>query len=154
MELYVDTALETRDYVTDFENVSLDEKAYTRGHKYATILIDMDKERVLNLVKGCKKKSIKLLFFELNEEEYQPRIKCVNIDMWKPYMNTMRELSPKAKQVHDKFHLIKKLSEAIDKTRKKEIKEGRIRGQGITAQAKIYSTKECRKLGQSTARTI
>ncbi len=97
---------------------------YTVRHKYATILIDKDKERVLNLVKGRKGKSIKLLFFELNEEEYQPQIKRVNIDMWKPYMNTMRELSPKAKQVHNKFLLIKKLSEAIDKTRKKEIKEG------------------------------
>jgi transposase len=38
-------------------------------------------------------------------------------------MNAMKEISPYALQVHDKFHLVKKLSEAIDKTRKKEIKE-------------------------------
>jgi transposase len=38
----------------------------------------------------------------------------------------MRELSPKALQVHDKFHLFKKLSDAIDKTRKSELAENPI----------------------------
>ena len=41
-------------------------------------------------------------------------------------MNVMKELSPYAMQVHDKFHLVKKLSEAIDKTRRNEIKENPI----------------------------
>ena len=63
------------------------------------------------------------MFFELNEQAHQPQIEVVNIDMWKPYMNVMRELSPYALQVHDKFYLVKKLSEAIDKTRKSELKE-------------------------------
>jgi transposase len=81
------------------------------------------KECVLNLVEGRREKSVKALFFELNEQAHQPQIEVVNIDMWKPYMNVMRELSPYALQVHDKFHLVKKLSEAIDKTRKSELKE-------------------------------
>lgn len=34
----------------------------------------------------------------------------------------MEEIAPNAIQVHDKFHLVGKLSEAIDKTRKKEVK--------------------------------
>ena len=123
MEDAVDKALINRGLVTDFKNVSLDEKAYKPGHEYATILIDSDKNCVLNLVEGRKEKSVKVLFFELNEEEKQPQIELVNIDMWKPYMNVMKEISPYALQVHDKFHLVKKLSEAIDKTRKKEIRE-------------------------------
>ena len=43
--------------------------------------------------------------------------------MWLPYMNTIEELAPQALIVHDKFHLVKKLSEAIDKTRRKELGE-------------------------------
>lgn len=123
MEDAVNKALETRGFINDFKNVSLDEKAYKDGHKYASILIDSDKECVLNLVEGRREKSVKALFFELNEQAHQPQIEVVNIDMWKPYMNVMRELSPYALQVHDKFHLVKKLSEAIDKTRKSELKE-------------------------------
>lgn len=123
MEDSVDYGLENRGFVTDFKNVSLDEKAYKPGHEYATILIDGDKNCVLNLTEGRKEKSVKALFFELNEQEKQPQIERVNIDMWKPYMNVMNELSPHAMQVHDKFHLFQKLSDAIDKTRKSEIKE-------------------------------
>lgn len=123
MEEAVEKALEKRGFVTDFKNISLDEKAYKPGHEYATILIDSDKECVLNLVEGRKEKSVKVLFFEINEEEKQPQIELVNIDMWKPYMNAMAKISPYAMQVHDKFHLFKKLSEAIDKTRKEELKE-------------------------------
>lgn len=124
MELFVDSALEQRGFITDFKNVSLDEKAYAKGHQYASILIDTDNDRVLNLVEGRKGKSVQALFFELNEEEKQSQLERVNIDMWKPYMDIMKEIAPQAVQVHDKFHLSQKLSDAIDKTRKKEIREG------------------------------
>jgi transposase len=126
MEDAVENALEKRGLVTDFKNISLDEKAYKPGHEYATILIDSDKDCVINLAQGRKEKSVKALFFEVNEQETQPQIERINIDMWKPYMNVMRELSPKALQVHDKFHLFKKLSDAIDKTRKSELAENPI----------------------------
>lgn len=126
MEDAVNAALEKRGFITDFKNVSLDEKAYKQGHLYASILIDSDTNLVLNLVEGRKEKSVETLFFELNEKESQPQIERVNIDMWKPYMNVMAKIAPYALQVHDKFHLVKKLSEAIDKTRKSEVKDNPI----------------------------
>lgn len=126
MEDKVNRALETRGFINDFKNVSLDEKTYKDGHQYASILIDSDKECVLNLVEGRKEKDVEALFFELNEQDDQPQIEVVNIDMWKAYMNVMRKLSPYALQVHDKFHLVKKLSEAIDNTRKDEVKRNPI----------------------------
>lgn len=58
--------------------------------------------------------------------------------MWKPYINVMNELSPYAIQVHDKFHLFQKLSDAIDKTRKGEIKETSL----LVKQSKIHSSEE------------
>jgi transposase len=126
MEDAVENALEKRGFINDFKNISLDEKAYKEGHEYATILIDSDKDCVINLAQGRKEKSVKALFFEVNEQEKQPQIERINIDMWKPYMNVMKELAPKALQVHDKFHLFKKLSDAIDKTRKSELSENPI----------------------------
>lgn len=42
MEDAVENALQKRGFVTDFKNISLDEKAYKPGHEYATILIDSD----------------------------------------------------------------------------------------------------------------
>src|SRR5471030_1640648 len=92
------------------------------GHKYATILIDSDKDYVVEMVEGRKGKNVKALFFSVTNKEKQPQIKRVNIDMWEAYMNVMKELAPDALQVHDKFHLVKKLSEAINKTRIQEVK--------------------------------
>jgi transposase len=73
MEDCVDYGLENRGFVSNFKNVSLDEKAYKPGHEYASILIDSDKDCVLNLTEGRKEKSVKALFFELNEQETQPQ---------------------------------------------------------------------------------
>ncbi|MGC4128199.1 MAG: ISL3 family transposase [Bergeyella sp.] len=123
MENAVEKALLERGEVRDLEHISLDEKAYTKGHQYATILIDSDKDYVVEMTEGRKEKNVKALFFSLNSEEKQPSIKRVNMDMWKPYMNVINEIAPQAQIVHDKFHLFKKLSEAIDKTRRKEVKE-------------------------------
>ncbi len=126
MEDAVERGLAQRSEINDLEYVSLDEKAYTQGHKYATILIDSQKNYVVEMIEGRKEKNVKALFFSLNSQERQASIKRVNMDMWKPYMNAVSEIAPNAIIVHDKFHLFKKLSEAIDKTRRKEVKENEL----------------------------
>ena len=123
MEQSVEGAIEKRGLIDNFINVSIDEKSYAQGHEYATILIDSDKEYIVEMHEGRKEKSVRALFYGVSGNETQPQIKRVNIDMWKPYMNVVKEIAPQATMVHDKFHLIKKLSEAIDKTRKQEVKE-------------------------------
>ena len=123
MESALEKALSEREEVNCLEHISLDEKAYSKGHKYATILIDRDKDCVVEMSEGRKEKDVKTLFYSLNSEEKQPSIKMVNMDMWKPYMKVIKEIAPQAIIVHDKFHLFKYLSEAIDRTRRKEVKE-------------------------------
>jgi transposase len=121
MEDAVERALEKRGFINDFINISIDEKSYAKGHEYATILMDSDKEYIIDMHEGRKEKSLKTLFSLVSGQVEQPQLQIVNIDMWKPYMNVIKEIAPKALIVHDKFHVIKKLSEAIDKTRRKEI---------------------------------
>jgi transposase len=123
MEDAVQKATDERGAIADFENISIDEKAYSKGHKYATILIDSDREYVIDMHEDREEKSLETLMYMVSEQETQPQIKRVNIDMWQPYMNIMTKLAPQALLVHDKFHLIKKLSEAINKTRQKEVVE-------------------------------
>lgn len=123
MEDAVEKAMSERKEITDLENISIDEKAYSKGHKYATILIDSDKEYVVEMHEDREEKSLETLMYMVTGQETQPQLKRVNIDMWKPYMNTMTKLAPQALLVHDKFHLIKKLSDAINKTRQKEVVE-------------------------------
>jgi len=126
MDNSVEKALEKREIIQGFKNISLDEKAYTKENKYATILIDSDKNCVVELMEWRKEKSVKALFYAVTSEETQPQIERVNIDRWKPYIHAMNEIAPQAIIVRDKFHLIKKLSEAIDKTRREEVKNNPI----------------------------
>lgn len=44
------------------------------------------------------------------------------MDMWKSYILAVDEVLPKVKKVHDHFHLIKYLNEAIEKVRRREVK--------------------------------
>ena len=46
MEKAVENGLDERGEINDFEHVSIDEKAYRKGHQYASILIDSDKDYV------------------------------------------------------------------------------------------------------------
>jgi len=42
--------------------------------------------------------------------------------MWKAYISTCRQKLPNAQIVHDRFHLVKYLNQAIDKVRRREVK--------------------------------
>jgi transposase len=122
MEEAVESALVRRGTVTGLETVSLDEKAFSKGHNYATILIDSKKDYIVEMTEGRSEEHVKLLFYLSTSKTKLNSLRRVNMDMWKPYMNAIKDMAPKAKIVHDKFHLIQKLSEAIDKTRRKEVK--------------------------------
>jgi transposase len=123
MEEAVERGMQRRGLVPELRCVSIDEKAYARGHSYASILIDGVQGRILDMVEDRTEESARELFLKVTGESVCESIERVNLDMWKPYMKVTREVAPKALQVHDKFHLFKKLSEAIDATRRSEVKQ-------------------------------
>lgn len=51
------------------------------------------------------------------------RIKVVCSDMWKPYLNVIARMLPAALNVLDRFHIAKKLGEAVDEVRRAEAKQ-------------------------------
>ena len=55
--------------------------------------------------------------------EQRKQIEAVAVDMWEPFMNSIRAKVPEAEMVHDKFHVVKHLNEAVDKVRRGEHKE-------------------------------
>ncbi len=42
--------------------------------------------------------------------------------MWKPYLNVIAAMLPAALNVLDRFHIVKKLNEAVDEVRRQEVK--------------------------------
>ncbi len=102
--------------------IALDEKSFKKGHDYATILTDVEQGRVLEVGQGRRKETVETLLDKTFSKEQQQKIEIVVSDMWEAYLNVVKEKLPRAKSVLDRFHLVKYLQEAIDKTRRKEIK--------------------------------
>jgi len=115
--------LARREAGTVFENVSIDEKSFRKGHSYASVLSEAETGCVLEVVEGRTKKASETLLEKAFSEEQRKAVKTISMDLWQAFIGAAREKLPQAQIVHDKFHLIKYLSEAIDKVRRREVKE-------------------------------
>lgn len=123
MEADVERGLDRRGLVHDLRHVSIDEKAYALGHSYATIRMDDERGSVLDMVQDRTEESTRALFLTVTGQKVCTTMERVNLDMWKPFMKVAGEVAPSAMQFHDKFQLFKKLSEAIETTRRGDVKQ-------------------------------
>ena len=104
------------------EYLGADEKSFLRGHKYITILTDINDSSVLEVSEDRKDSSLGDMLKTLAPKQKES-VKAVCVDMWEPYMKAIGENLPKADIVHDRFHIHKHLNEAVDKVRRRENRE-------------------------------
>jgi transposase len=104
-------------------HLGVDEKAFARGHRYFTLVNDLDRSRVLFVQEGRTEQSLDSFWSTLSEEQIHG-VQAVAMDMWDPYINSTWRHLPEAhsKIVFDKFHIAKHLSEAVDLVRRRENK--------------------------------
>lgn len=100
-------------------HIGLDEKSFRRGQHYGTILSDLEGRRVLEVVEHRSEENAREALESL-PEAVRAGIEAVAMDMWKPFANAVEAVLPNACVVHDKFHVMKMLGEAVDKVRKAE----------------------------------
>jgi len=125
MQRGVSRGLERRQLV-NLEALSLDEKSFSNGHNYLTILSDPINKRVLDVTEGRKTEDAETLLTMTLSSEQLSNIKVVTMDMWKAYMGAVNEILPQADIIHDKFHTAKYLNKAVDEVRKQEVKKEEI----------------------------
>src|SRR5580698_378784 len=99
------------------------EKAFRKGHSYLTLVNDLVRRRVVYVAEDRKQSSLDGFWETLTAEQITD-IEAVAMDMWDPYIASVRAHLPEAdgKIVFDKFHIAKHLGEAIDRVRRKENK--------------------------------
>jgi transposase len=105
--------------VDEISHVGIDEKSFLKGHKYASLMVDIDGERVLDVVEGRTLEAANELWSRL-PEEVRHGIDAVAMDMWDAFITSTKVNAPQAEIVHDKFHISKYLNEAVDKVRRAE----------------------------------
>ncbi len=108
------------------KHLCIDEKSFGRRHDYATLVVSPNREgsaTVEYIGDGREVASLDPFWRSLNSPQLEG-IEAVGMDMWEPYMISTRLNVPEAdrKIVHDTFHLIRHLNEAVDKVRRMEHK--------------------------------
>lgn len=106
----------------EIEHVGVDEKSFLKGHSYASILNDLDKNKVLEVVEGRTIESAQELLNKGLSRKQKTSIKAIAMDMWDSFMTASREILPQADIVHDKYHIVGYLGKAVDQVRKLENK--------------------------------
>ena len=111
------------------EAIGVDEVAYRKGHHYMTLVYQIDGtcRRLLGVVEGRRVKSLLRFFHDFGKENCAA-IKVVCSDMWKPYLKVIAKKLPQALNVLDRFHIVKKLTEAVDNVRRAEVSQMRREG--------------------------
>lgn len=99
------------------EVLGMDEFALHKGHRYATVVVEPTRRRVLWVGKGRGRRDVRP-FFELLGAERCERIRAVVMDMNSAYDLEVRSQCPNAEVVYDLFHVVAKYArEVIDRVR-------------------------------------
>lgn len=100
----------------DVRRLVMDEFALHKGHRYATVIMDAERTRVLWVGKGNSRKAIRPFFEQLGEQCKQ--IEAVAMDMNTAFDREVKQHCPQAEVVYDLFHVVARYGrEVIDRIR-------------------------------------
>lgn len=103
--------------------MGVDEKAIAKGHRYMTLVCDLEDATVEYIGEDRKESSLRA-YFEAFSQESREAVEAISLDMWPAYIKACRANVPGAneKMVFDRFHLMRHVLDAVDKVRKREHK--------------------------------
>ena len=106
------------------EAIGVDEIAWKRGHRYLTLVYQIDEHNKRLLWIGEKRTAKTLLrFFRWFGKERSLALRFICSDMWKPYLKVIAKKAGNALNILDRFHVMTHLSKAIDEVRAQEARE-------------------------------
>jgi transposase len=105
------------------EYFGIDEKSFARRHRYETLVCDLRRGTVEEVIDDRKQESLEAYYKQFSAEELEG-VKAVAMDMWEPYVAATRAYLPQAEQkiVFDRYHATRLVSAAVDQVRRQEHK--------------------------------
>lgn len=119
----VSWGLEHRD-LTGIESIGVDEVQWHKGHKYQTVVYQLDQgcKRLLWIGRDRKAKTL-LRFFRFLGKARTARLEFICSDMWQAYLKVIAKKAPRAVHVLDRFHIMQRMGKALNKVRIAEVKQ-------------------------------
>ena len=104
--------------------IGVDEKSFSKGHKYETIVHNIDTGTVEYVCDDREQESLEKYYRQFKPEVLQ-KVEAVTMDMWDPFIAATRMHIPDAEQkiVFDRYHVMRLVTTAVDTVRKQEHQE-------------------------------
>lgn len=124
-------------------HMGVDEKAAAKGHKYLTLVCDLESGTVEYIGDDRKTGSLDTYLTSLSPEQLKG-IEAIATDMWEPFLYAIHARVPNAaeKVVFDRFHIMQHVGKALDTVRKQEHRQLQAIGDDTLAKSKylwLYS---------------
>jgi len=120
VDYVVKYGLENRD-LSGITAIGVDEVAWQAGHKYLTVVyqLDMGCRRLLWIGKERTEETLRGFFAEFGTQR-SAALQYVCSDMWKPYLKVIKACAQQATHILDRFHIVAKVNKAVDEVRAEE----------------------------------
>ena len=114
--------------LSDITSIGIDEIAWKKGHKYLTLVYQIDDhcKRLLWIGENRRTRTL-LRFFRWLGPDLSKELEYICTDMWKPYLKVIAKKAGHAVHILDRFHIMSHFSKALDEVRAGEaraLKEG------------------------------
>jgi transposase len=100
--------------------IGIDEISVRKGHQYRIVVSDLEKHRPIWFGGTDRSEASMDEFYGFLGKSRAGKLRLAVMDMWKAFRNSTNRHAPQAAVLFDKFHVLRHLSEALDKVRKQE----------------------------------
>lgn len=119
----VSWGLEHRD-LDHIESIGVDEVQWHKGHRYQTVVYQIDENQKRLLWVGPERTAKTLLrFFRFLGKERTAKLQFICSDMWQGYIKVIQKKAGHAVHILDRFHVMQKIGKAINDVRAAEVKQ-------------------------------
>lgn len=108
--------------------MGVDEIFWRKG-RCLTVVTDLEAGEPIWAGPDRKQETLDRFFAEQLPPRRRRAVRAVCVDMWQPFLLSLKQHLPKAAIVFDKFHVMKHVNDAVDETRRQEFfrQQGRMR---------------------------
>ncbi len=94
---------------TIVNKVCVDDFAFRKRYTYGTVMVDLESHRIIDIIDSRETKDVE------NWLKIYPNLQVISRDGAQTYSSAATNSHPNALQISDRFHLLKNLSESVEK---------------------------------------